>query len=145
MRTMMTTLAALAAAAVLVACGGGSGDSGEPLGTVHTVVVRSDASVPVDQTGLSLRLSTVSDTRCPLDAICVQAGHASITMALQRAGSTPQTVAIGLRDGAGPGQPGDAAVDGWRFSLQTLEPFPRAGVAVPLAQYRATVRVERSL
>ncbi len=142
MRTMMTTLAALAAAAVLVACGG-SGDAGEPLGTVHTVVVRSDTSVPVDQTGLSLRLVTVTDTRCPLDAICVQAGHASIGMTVERAGSATKTVAVGLREGAGGNLPGDAVLDSWRYTLQTLEPFPRSTVTVPLAQYRATLRVER--
>lgn len=144
MRTMMTTAAALAAATVLLACGGGAGDAGEPLGTVHTVVVRSDTSVPVDQTGLALRLTAVTDTRCPIDAICVQAGHASIAMTVQRNGGAPQSVAVGLRDGAGGNLPGDALLDGWRYTLQTLEPFPRSTVTVPLAQYRATLRVERA-
>lgn len=133
------------ACALLVACGGGGdGAVADPLGASQTVVLRAGATVAVGSGALTLKLTDVRDSRCPVDAVCVWAGHASVAVQAAYTGQATQSAWVGLPASAGADLPGDAHVHGWRLRLQTLEPTPRAGVEVPLEQYRATVVAERT-
>lgn len=146
MRTLTTRIGALLAASALVACGGGADAPGsDPLGATDTVVLRSGSAVPVGSGALTLELVDVRDSRCPVDAVCVWAGQATVAVQARHAGQAPATVWLGTPAPAAMQLPGDALVHGWRLKLQALEPAPRAAVSVPLAQYRATVVAERVL
>jgi len=136
---------AVVACALLAACGGGGdGAMTDPLGASQTVVLRAGAVVAVGTGALTLKLTDVRDSRCPVDATCVWAGHASVAVQAAYTGQAAQSAWVGLQASAGADLPGDAYVHGWRLRLQALEPAPRAGVEVPLEQYRATVVAERT-
>ncbi|HNT38859.1 MAG TPA: hypothetical protein PKO45_07030 [Rubrivivax sp.] len=136
---------ALALAALLAACGGGDGSDSEadPLGARHVLELRSGLAVPVGSGALSLLLTDVRDSRCPITALCVWAGHASVQLQASVRGQPVQTVWIGLPAPAGSDLPGDAMMHGWRLSLQALEPTPPGDAPVPLQDYRARVLAER--
>ncbi|WP_395702144.1 hypothetical protein [Aquabacterium sp.] len=148
MRSLMISSAALAAAWLVSACGGGGSDAGGPMSGVakasYTVTLRSGQATVIAPESLSLQLTAVTDTRCPIDVMCVWAGQAVATVQVTQAGQPAETVQIGTPAPAEMKLPGDASYRGYRLSLQGLEPAPRSGVQVPLDQYRATVQVDRA-
>lgn len=149
MRLLASVLAAVSAAALVAACGGGD-DSvmAQPAGGAqrasYTVTLRSDQAVVIGAETLSLQLTEVRDSRCPLNALCVWAGHGAVAVRVSQDGQNAETLQIGFPAPAEMKLPGDASYHGYRFSLQQLDPFPVAGVTVPLSDYRATVLVERA-
>ncbi|WP_325422039.1 hypothetical protein [Aquabacterium sp.] len=110
----------------------------------YTVTLRSGEPSLITQEALTLQLTDVHDSRCPIDALCIWEGHASVAVQVVQAGHAGETLQIGLPAPAEMKLPGEATYRGFRFSLQGLDPAPRAAVPVPLAQYRAVVRVERA-
>ena len=129
------------------ACGG-AGDSAsppkDPARGAYTVTLRSGEPSVISPDALTLHLIDVNDSRCPIDALCVWAGHASVAVQVVQAGHAGETLQIGLPAPPEKQLPGEASYRGYRFSLQGLDPAPRAAVPVPLDQYRAAVRVERA-
>ncbi|MDH4350586.1 MAG: hypothetical protein OEW56_05520 [Gemmatimonadota bacterium] len=101
-----------------------------------SVLMAPGAEVAVGILRLSF-LEVSSDSRCPVDVVCIWQGNAAVE------------IAVGL--GEGPSHPktlntseGMPAVDfnGFRVTLLDLQPAPRAGVAIPPEDYRARFRVE---
>ncbi len=148
MRLLSPVIASLTASVFLAACGGGSseaaGPSTGPSKASYTVTLRSGQPTVIAQESLTLQLTAVADSRCPIDAVCVWAGHAAVTVQVVQSGQPAETLQIGLPAPAEMKLPGDASYRGYRLSLQGLEPAPRASVQVPLDQYRATVLVDRA-
>jgi hypothetical protein len=138
----------LVAALCLSACGGGGDDSTSPTGGPqrgsYTVTLRDEQSVVISAESLTLQLTEVQDSRCPINALCIWAGHGAVALRVSQEGQAAETVKIGFPAPAEMKLPGDASYRGYRLSLQTLEPFPVAGVTVPLSDSRATVLVERA-
>lgn len=136
--------------ATLAACGGGADsmktpaqadDGADRNGTAVVLSLGQPATVP--QESLSLQMTEVRDSRCPVDAVCVWAGHASIALTATQAGQPAEVLEIGLPAPADMKLPGEARYRNLRLTLQQLDPAPRAAVPTPLAQYRATVLVQR--
>lgn len=147
MRSLVPTGAALAASLLLAACGGGSDTTDapyDPARGVYTVTLRTGQPVAISQESLTLRLTEVRDTRCPIDAICVWAGQAVVAVQVQQAGQAAETLQIGMPAPAEMKLPGDGSYRGYRLSLQALDPAPRAAVNVPQDQYRATLLVGKA-
>jgi hypothetical protein len=78
-----------------------------------------------------------SDSRCPVDAVCIWQGNAAVE------------IAVGL--GEGPSHPktlntseGTPAVDfsGFRVTLLEVQPAPRADIPISPADYRARFRIQ---
>ena len=75
----------------------------------------------------------VGDSRCPTGVQCAWAGEVEIALTLQApAGSQ----SFQLSDRAD-----SSVVLGHTVKLMAVEPYPRASVQIPAADYRATVRV----
>jgi len=140
-------LASLLASAFLAACGGGAESATPSTGPSrgsYSVTLRSGQPVSIAQESLTLQLTAVSDSRCPIDAVCVWAGHGSVTVQVAQTGQPAETLQIGLPAPADSKLPGEASYRGYRLSLQVLDPAPRAASPTPLDQYRATVQVDKA-
>ena len=89
--------------------------------------------------GTNLRISfdrVNSDSRCPIDVVCVQAGTAEIVISVRedRAGSASQSYV--LRSFA---EPREVVIGGYRVRLEDVTPSPRAGVPIATSAYRITL------
>ena len=104
------------------------------LGTPFDLKVGQTAVVPG---GLSIRFDEVaSDSRCPIDAICVWAGEARIAMTLS-AGSGPKVKREWRTN------PTNFAVSYRDYSIQLgeLRPYPQGMSPTPQGDYVATLTV----
>lgn len=133
--------------AALAACGGGDGgdrpqpQGGDP-GAAYTVQLAGGVPQVLAPESLTLTLAKVDDTRCPAQAQCVWAGQAVLTVNVAQAGQAAADLALSL-DATQPKVPAQASYRHYTVRLQSLEPSPPPAGGVPLADYRATVRVER--
>lgn len=108
-----------------------------------TIDLTSATPVTVAGYGLTIEMTDVADSRCPLGARCVWAGHAAVTLRVGTLDGKFERIVIGTEAPAGMSLPFEADVGNYRFSLIQLEPAPHATEPVPLTQYRATVRVAK--
>ena len=76
------------------------------------------------------------DSRCPIDAICIQAGRATVRLEVQR-GDSASELLLSTRDGAIADTIGAHEV-----RLVALLPPPRAATPTPADSYRVTLLIE---
>jgi hypothetical protein len=91
-------------------------------------------------------LRVLQDSRCPLNATCVQQGDAVIQLQGKSAEGGFDTFEARLPGGTAPT---DTTIlwdtwSGYRFRLLKLEPYPQEGVAVDSSAYVATLLVRES-
>ena len=87
--------------------------------------------------GLRIRFDTVrSDSRCPMDALCVRAGEAVIAITL----SLPGEAAIGRELETVPAR-SQTSYSRFTIALVQLQPYPRSDRQIRPADYVATFRV----
>ena len=130
MRGFLLALCLLSA----TACLGKSPASPTPVN--REVVLAPGQTVEVT-TGLSVRfVSVIGDSRCPIDAICIQGGDA--------------IVRIEIESGAGRGQRdlhtatlAPVSFDDVQLRLVELQPYPFSSRPFDPREYRATLRVVR--
>lgn len=80
----------------------------------------------------------VEDSRCPIDAVCVRAGRATIRLATRSGEGGPVPLELSTREGP------DAAASGpFTIRLVALAPPRRARDSGEPGPYRATLRLER--
>jgi hypothetical protein len=78
----------------------------------------------------------LSDSRCPRGISCVWEGEVTIALTLSE---SVGKAAFTLSDHAP-----TRFVNGYSFTLVSMQPAPTAGSTIPEADYRATIRVARS-
>jgi hypothetical protein len=87
--------------------------------------------------GLRIRFDTVrSDSRCPMDALCVRAGEAVIAITL----SLPGQLAIGRELETVPAK-SHTSYSRFTIALVQLQPYPRSDRQIRPADYVATFTV----
>ena len=107
-----------------------------PLGSPFELKVGQSAVVPG---GLTVRFDAVlSDSRCPIDAICVQAGEARIAMTLSvsprdRVQREWRTNPTGF----------EVRFDDFAIQLGELHPYPASSAPTAPGDYVATLTVTR--
>lgn len=77
----------------------------------------------------------VQDSRCPVNADCIQAGSATLRLVIGFPDRSTGTLLLETD------KPPVTVVPGLRFWLVSLEPLRRAGVPIEAHQYRATVEI----
>lgn len=97
-----------------------------PVGVTHRVADGPDVTF----TGV------VEDSRCPIDAVCVQAGWATILLSVAYGGSRSE-VRLSTREGASAD-----TLHGHELRLISLLPPPRAAAPTPSEAYRVTLTVD---
>jgi hypothetical protein len=122
-RTLFPVVLAVVAIGVLVAGiiaprlpGGGA----SPAGAAGPAVLALGDAVTLADGSRVRFLEVVSDSRCPMDAICMQgqAGEAVVAFALEQAGGDAQRFTVILSDD------GAASVGGYQGEVQELALYP---------------------
>ena len=131
-------------AVAALACGGGSGEGGGPA-EVGEPVVEAPYGEPFElrlgERGLvagEFRVTferVAEESRCPVDAQCVEAGNAAAAFAV---GSDAGTATLTLNTGR---EPGSAAAMGGQLRLVELAPRPHARGVTDSSAYVATLIV----
>jgi hypothetical protein len=118
-----------------MACDGGMPTA--PATASATVTLAIGETVAVPDTSLSLTFAAVSsDSRCPVDVVCIQLGEAVVALdALARAGTSRFALST-------TGSRQVAQVGGYRIELASLLPERRASRPIDPGDYRATVHVD---
>ena len=117
------------------ACAGHSGSPGRtPLGQPFELRAGSSAAV---EGGLQIIFERVpSDSRCPMDALCIRAGEALVALTLSQDGRN--AVSRELRtDGA----TSETTYQGYSIKLIALAPYPRSDRQILPEDYVATLAV----
>lgn len=79
----------------------------------------------------------LSDSRCPIDAICIQAGEAKGRFWLEVTAEPATSFELGTLD------PRTITVSGYRVTLNAVSPAPRSNARIDPRDYRAELIVER--
>jgi hypothetical protein len=94
----------------------------------------------VVRNNVSVRFNTViEDSRCPADAVCIQAGQARVSVTVTVDGQNELLALTNVPDG---GQP--VEYQGYRISLQDLQPYPLASQPTDPDAYQATILIEEA-
>jgi hypothetical protein len=95
-------------------------------------------TVAITGTAQTLTFEAVpEDSRCPIDAICIWAGNARVSL---RVTETGKDSSIALNTGS---EPRSVTLGSLRLELRALLPAPRAATPTPPDTYRATLRITR--
>jgi hypothetical protein len=133
-RPLTIVLLTAAAGLGLLACADGPTASADVALGVEFALAPGKAALAGDD-GLRVSFESVTeDSRCPMDAICIQAGRVVVAVSASRGQAWPFSLS-----------PGDAVVtDRYRLRLVRVEPYPSAAEPIPASAYRATFVVDRS-
>jgi hypothetical protein len=126
----------LAGASLSLACAGSPTEPTDvPLG--QSFALRSGASATL-QDGLKITFSSVhSDSRCPMDAICIWADDAIVKVALSQSGGNMTERELHTDTSAS-----QASYFSYMIRLVTLAPYPRSDRPIRPEDYVATLVVE---
>jgi hypothetical protein len=106
-----------------------------PLGSPFDLKVGNSAVVPG---GLAITFDAVTaDSRCPIDAMCVTAGEATVAMTLSGSRARVQ------REWRTNPTNFSVSYDGYEIELRALQPFPSGGKTITQSDYIATIQVLR--
>jgi len=100
----------------------------------------------VNVTGTHMTLTFVrveSDSRCPRDVTCIQAGEAVATFAASGIVQQPDAIELHLPGGTAADTTVWTQYHDYRLRLVTLEPEPAGGIRTDSTAYQATVIVRR--
>jgi hypothetical protein len=132
--TRTVTIAALLWATVSLGCGGPTSASQLPLGQAFELRPGTSAAL---QDGLKVAFDAVrSDSRCPMDALCIWAGDAIVAVRLsQSAGSQVERELHAGASGS------EASYLTYSIKLVALMPYPRSDRQIQPHDYVATFTV----
>jgi hypothetical protein len=122
-------------AAVGFGCGGSTTVPGElPLGQSFELQPGTSATL---QGGLEVAFDAVrSDSRCPMDALCVWAGEGIVAVRLSQSGSDQAERELKTAPSGS-----EATYGSYSITLITLQPYPRSDRAIQPNDYVATFTV----
>src|SRR5262245_33454789 len=101
-----------------------------------SISIRVGKTIIVD--GVHIRFDVVeSDSRCPMDAVCVWAGDAVARFAVEQAApSSPLMLQLHTNL-----QPKSGTAHGFRIELLSIQPYPRASAPTKADDYVASIKV----
>jgi hypothetical protein len=125
---------------VALLCAGCAGNPTQP-GQVRLgepFELRAGRSATLDE-GLAIIFDRVtSDSRCPLDALCVSAGDAVVAVTISQGAAGP-----GSRELHTDARQSEASYRSYSIKLLGLQPFPQTGRQIRAEDYVATLTVAR--
>lgn len=112
-----------------------AGNDGEVVVTLRI----GESMTPPGTKAVVTVIDVSDDSRCPVDATCVWAGDATVTLRVQPAAGAAESVSlhIGLADSR------SATVAGLHLRLEGLEPARRSDQPIERDQYRVALAVRR--
>jgi len=82
--------------------------------------------------------SVLNDSRCPIGMECIWAGNAAVRFIYSSANSTQPFVLNTLTS-----FPTDTLIEGYRIKLNTLTPYPEAGLVIKQVDYKAEIQITK--
>jgi hypothetical protein len=102
------------------------------------VVLAPGQSAGVTEAGITIRFDGVTgDSRCPIDAVCIQGGDALVRIAVIPSRGSSQDYALHTGDLR------PVTHDDLTIALVELSPYPFSTRPIQPTDYRATLRVTR--
>jgi len=121
---------------IAVGCAAHPSQPSRPFGQPFDL--KAGTSAPLAD-GLKLTFDRVrADSRCPLDAICIQAGEAIVVLTLSQSAATPAEREVRTTPAFS-----EASYLSYVIKLVALMPYPRSTQQIRPEDYVATLTVER--
>jgi hypothetical protein len=141
---MFTSRALSFVAAALVTAAAACSSPTSPGGPFHTEVTLQPGQVTaVASTPLRIGFERVaSDSRCPINALCIQSGDALVVFRVSVDGRDGAEINLRTRGGT-TGENLTATVAGYELSIGGLQPFPITTTRIEPDDYRVTLVIER--
>jgi len=100
--------------------------------------------VLIESENLKIAFSNVTDSRCPIGAVCFWEGQAEIELSLYKPDQDPVVAKPFIRPGADPDKHPDlsAYARGYKITLLSLDPYPELNQRTNRKEYRAIIRIE---
>ena len=109
-----------------------------PSPIAREVVLAPGQTAAVTEAGITLRFEGVSgDSRCPIDAICIQGGDALVQIAVIPGRGSARNYALHTGDMRA------VSHEDLTIALVELSPYPFSARPIQPSDYRATLRVSR--
>ena len=103
------------------------------------VTLRAGQLLRIESAGIEVAFERITiDSRCPITAICIQAGEAKGTFGIRRGRVSSGLFPFELSTL----HPNRAEVEGYRVTLESIAP-PSTGQPIPPADYVAELLIER--
>jgi hypothetical protein len=136
LKLFIAALALVSCSSVAPGCAAHPSQPSRPLG--QPFELHAGTSVTVDD-GLRVMFERVrSDSRCPLDALCIQAGEAIVVLTLSQ-----PAVAQAERELRTTPAFSEASYLAYAIKLVALAPYPRSTQQIRPEEYVATLMVDR--
>ena len=111
--------------------------------SVHTIVLARGQQTVIADESLTVELTEINDSRCPVKVTCIWAGHATVTLQVSKPGLVAGRVIIGSEAPSSMNLPSDAHYGGYLFHLVELERGSADGSTQVTHSQRATIKVSR--
>ena len=121
----------------VTACDGSPSGPTVDLNERFTLAVGDTATIDAPRVRLQF-VEVTGDSRCPIDAICIQGGDAVVRLRAM-AGTTTSTLELHTGDVAR----ASSVFQGLRVELMELQPYPFSSRTIAQEEYRATLTVTR--
>ena len=136
MQVLVSSIAVLAWVSLGYGCAAHPAQPSRPLGQPFELRTGASATVGDDLTVTFDRVR--SDSRCPLDALCVQAGEAVIALTLSQSSSARAERELRTTPATS-----EASYQSFRVKLVALAPYPKSTEQIRPEDYVATLTVDR--
>jgi hypothetical protein len=134
MRLMLSGFAAICLAATVACTANLTEPSALPLG--QPFELRAGATVNV-RGSLAMRFESVAaDSRCPMDALCVSAGDATLILRVSQGSNPPATAELHTQPAGS-----EVVYSNFTIKLVSLGPYPRSNLQIRPEDYVATITV----
>lgn len=132
---LLTSTLVLCAACAPVAAGAGGQASAPALGASFTLKEKQSVVIGPEKVRVTFE-RVVSESRCPVDVQCIQAGEATIALVVQAPGGDKTALTLSTRGDQSTGTAG-----AWDVALTGLVPVPRVKAPAKREPYEATLVV----
>ena len=97
-----------------------------------TIALGNCAFVTAFETPMICFDSLITDSRCPVNAVCIWEGYAAVKLSVVIHTGTVQGITLStLKDATTSIPPNETVIDGYHIKLLDVTPYPLAGSSVP--------------
>jgi hypothetical protein len=138
-RRVVLPLSLLTALLAATTCSDSDGPTAPRGPFEQRVTLRAGQAVRIDSEEIQIGFQAITqDSRCPIDAVCIQAGEARGLFGIGPTRSQRPAVSFELSTL----HPRTVEIDGYRITLESVAPSP-TGVPIPPGDYVAELLIER--
>ncbi|MEI6732039.1 MAG: hypothetical protein WCK90_05175 [archaeon] len=105
-------------------------------------VLKLGQSASINAAGLHIHfLNITEDSRCPINATCIQAGHATAEIEFKKTGGKSAIVRLSNANSNETSTTAELFL--YKLKLQDISPYPILNETIPLSNYNITLMITR--